>query len=337
MADSKRITMKDVAREAGVSLGTVSNVINGASVGRKYQLRVEQAIKKLGYRVNRQAQALRSSQSSLVEIILPGVRHPVYSALTDSLCRELALHGRQPLLCITGGDPDLEQLYLDQAEQQSACGIICLTDHAGLTVPEGIPAVSIDRTLGPGIPCVTSDSYSGGLLAAQRLIRNGCKSLAFLRADPPLPHETDKRRDGFVCACADARVPFECMGVREGDAPSVLEDFLRAHLHEGQLDFDGLFCATDPLAAQIRRTLGRMGLEVSRDIQIIGCGGVKEFPEQEYPCSTIVLPVEEMARLCVSLILPSHPQQMSCSLQLPVSYAFGGTTREASADPCVSA
>ena len=78
MADSKSITMKDVAREAGVALGTVSKVVNGIPVGKTYQRRVEDAIEKLGYHVNRQARALRSSKSNIVEVILPNLYNPFF-------------------------------------------------------------------------------------------------------------------------------------------------------------------------------------------------------------------------------------------------------------------
>jgi LacI family transcriptional regulator len=71
-----------------------------------------------------------------------------------------------------------------------------------------------------------------------------------------------------------------------------------------------------------------MGLRVPQDVQIIGYGGVKRFGDQELPCSTIVQPVEEIARICVDLILQSFPGKYACSLQIPVSYAFGGTTRK---------
>ena len=328
MADSKSITMKDVAREAGVALGTVSNVVNGIPVGKNYQRRVEEAIEKLGYHVNRQAQALRSSQNSSVEVILPDLHNPFYSMLADCLCRELADRSRQMLLCLTGGDPDLEQAYLLQAERQMAGGIICLTDHPDLRIPGDIPIVSIDRVLGPGIPCVTGDHYSGGYLAAKKLTENGCKSLAYLRAGSSLPNETDRRRDGFVCACADAGLPFESVRVHQDALYSVFGDFIRAHLHDGRPDFDGLFCATDLLALQVRRTLEQMDLRVPNDVQIIGYGGLKCFGSQEFCCSTIVQPVEEMAQLCTDLILQSSPKKYSCSLQLPVYYAFGGTTAD---------
>ena len=328
MAESRNITMKDVAREAGVALGTVSRVINGMPVGKSYQTRVEKAIDKLGYRVNRQAQALRAGEGGPVEVILPDVSNPFYSRLADCLCRELAQHSRQMLLSLTGGEAALEQAYMLLPGQQPVGGIICLTEHSDLQIPHGVPAVSIDRVLGQGCPCVTGDSYGGGLLAAQTLLKNGCKSLAFLRGESVRPNQTDKRRDGFLCACIDAGVSFESMCAREGDPGSAMEDFLRAHFHDGVLDFDGLFCATDLLAQQIRRTLNQMGLRVPQDVQIIGYGGVKRFGDQELPCSTIVQPVEEIARICVDLILQSSPGKYACSLQIPVSYAFGGTTRK---------
>ncbi len=328
MADSKRITMKDVAREAGVALGTVSKVVNGIPVGKNYQRSVEKAIEKLDYHVNRQAQALRRNQNSFIEVILPNLYNPFYSMLADCLGRELTHHSLQMLLCLTKGIIDQEQACMLLPQQQPVNGVICLTDHSDLRIPNGIPIVSIDRILGTGIPCITSDNYSGGYLAAQKLINNGCKNLAFLRADSSMPNETDKRRNGFVCACTDAGVSFESMCVHEDDSSPVFERFLRAHLHDGRLDYDGLFCATDLLTHQIRNILLQMELSVPQDVQIIGYGGMKCFDGQEFCCSTIVQPVEEMAQLCVDLILQTSPKQISCSMQLPVSFAFGGTTSQ---------
>ena len=328
MADGRSITMKDVAREAGVALGTVSKVVNGIPVGKTYQRRVEDAIEKLGYHVNRQARALRSSKSNIVEVILPNLYNPFFSRLADCLCWELSRRSYQMLLFLTKSSFDLEQNYMLMSEQQMVSGIICLTYNPNLRIPKGIPTVSIDRSLGPGIPCVASDNYGGGCLAAQKLIENGCKSLAFLRTGSSLPNETDKRRDGFIRACTDAGVPFHCECVNDGTPYSAFEDFLRAHLHNGKLDFDGLFCATDLLANKIRRSLNQMGPRVPEDVQIIGYDGARCFGDQEYYCSTIVQPVEEMARLCVDLALQSSSQSVPCLLQLPVTYASGGSTRD---------
>ena len=326
MADSKRITMKDVAREAGVALGTVSKVVNGVPVGKSYQRRVEEAIERLGYRVNRQARALRSNKSSIVEVILPDLHNPLFARLADCLCRELSRRSHQMLLFLTKGSFDLEQSYMFMSEQQMVSGIICLTLNPKVRIPGDIPTVFIDRNPGPGIACVTSDNYGGGCLAAQKLLENGCKRLAFLHTASSLHDETGKRRDGFVCACTDAGIPFRCECLDDGAPDSALEEFLRAHQSEGRLDFDGLFCATDHLAHSARRALNQMGMRVPEDVQIIGYDGAQRLGDQDLCCSTIVQPVEEMARLCVELVLQTSSERIPCLHQLPVCYAYGGTT-----------
>ena len=78
-------TMKDVAREAGVSLGTVSKVINGISVGEQYRRKVEAATKKLGYQVNNYARGLKTNKTNCVALVMPSLRHPFSAALTDEL------------------------------------------------------------------------------------------------------------------------------------------------------------------------------------------------------------------------------------------------------------
>jgi LacI family transcriptional regulator len=108
--------MKDVAREAGVALGTVSKVVNGIPVGKSYQRAVEEAIDRLGYHVNRQARALRSSKSNIVEVILPNLYNPFFSRLADCLCRELSRRSYQTLLFLTECSFELEQAYMLMSE-----------------------------------------------------------------------------------------------------------------------------------------------------------------------------------------------------------------------------
>lgn len=81
------------------------------------------------------------------------------------------------------------------SEQQMVSGIICLTCNPNLRIPKGIPTVSIDRSLGPGIACVASDNFGGGCLAAQKLLENGCKRLAFLRTGS-FPAQRDRQAQG---------------------------------------------------------------------------------------------------------------------------------------------
>ena len=321
-------TMKDVAREAGVALGTVSKVINGIPVGESYRIKVEEAIKKLNYRVNSYAKGLKSNKTFTIAVMVPNMISPFFSKLVNSINRALAQRGYRMLLGCTDYDPEQEQSYVIMAEQQNVDGIICLSYNPNLQVSEGVPLISIDRFFGAQIPCVASDNYGGGALAAQMLAQNGCKHLAFLRVGSKLTNEPNKRRDGFINACENMDMPYTLKIVDDGTPYSAFEDFLKEHLHEGKLDFDGIFCVTDTLAHQILGSLKDMGLRVPEDVQVIGYDGIRHFGDLEYTCSTIVQPVEEMAQACVSMVLAEDENKAPSLVCLPVTYGYGGTTRE---------
>lgn len=321
-------TMKDVALEAGVAIGTVSKVVNGIPVGKEYRVRVEKAIKKLNYRVNIYAQGMRSDRTHTIQVIVPNLFHPFFANLVNCIVRELTQRNYKTLLCTTDGDPGLEQTQVFMAEQHMVDGIICLSYNPKLQVPENIPMVSVDRYFGAKIPCVSSDNYGGGYLAAEKLIENGCGHLAFLRTGASLASEANKRKDGFVSACEERGIPYALKIIDDGTPYFEFEMFLRDHLHDGKLDFDGIFCVTDSLAHWTRNFLQGMGIRIPEDVQIIGYDGVRCFGNMDLLCSTIVQPLEGMAETCVDLVLADHPEKAPSLICLPVSYACGGTTRQ---------
>ena len=321
-------TMKDVAREAGVALGTVSKVINGIPVGESYRVRVEEAIAKLNYRINSYAKGLKSNQTFVVAVMVPNLVSPFFSRLVNCINKSLAQRGYRMLLCATDYDPEQEQSYVYMAEQQKVDGIICLSYNPNLQVSENVPLIAIDRYFGAHIPCVACDNYGGGALAAQKLVENGCKNLAFLRIGSKLTNEPNKRKDGFINACENMDIPYTLKIVDDGTPYSAFEDFLREHLHEGKLDFDGIFCVTDVLAHQIIRSLRAMDLRVPEDVQVIGFDGIRHFGDLDYTCSTIVQPTEEMAEICVDMVLEKEDTKAPSLVCLPVSYGYGGTTKK---------
>ena len=321
-------TMKDVAREAGVALGTVSKVVNGIPVGDSYRQRVEEAIERLNYRVNSYAKGLRSSKSFLVAVMVPNLVNPFFASLVNCIDRSLTARKYKMLLFATDYDPQQEQEYVYLAEQQKVDGIICLSYNSQLIVPASVPLVSIDRCFSTNVPCVSSDNYGGGRLAAEKLVENGCRNLAFLRIGSQLTNEPNKRKDGFVSACEAMGIPYSLKIVDDGTPYSDFEDFLREHFHDGKLDFDGIFCVTDSLAYQIVNSLRGMGLRVPEDVQIIGFDGVRSFGDLEFYCSTIVQPLEDIAETCVDMVVERRWEKTPSMVCLPVTYAYGGTTRQ---------
>ena len=330
-------TMKDVAQEAGVALGTVSKVFNGLPVGESYKKKVEEAAKKLGYQVNNYARGLRTSRTNTVALILPTVTHPFFGALAEHVSRALRVRGCRTLLETTDLNHDVEQECVNMVQQNKVDGIIGLTYHPSLQVDENLPFVSIDRPFSPGVPCVASDNFGGGQLAAQTLTDLGCKRLLVLQQTVQTPGEVDKRRLGFNAWCETNGVEYTCLHAYENkDDPeqwSTFWRFLEEHMAGNAPEYDGIFCCTDHLAVHTCRKLRRLGLRVPEQVQVIGFDGLQQFGGENYYCSTIAQPVKEMAELAVDLLLNPDRSKLPVQIYLPVSYQPGGTTRDGGENP----
>ena len=229
-------TMKDVAAAAGVSLGTVgvslgtvSKVVNGVPVGEEYAKRVRNAIKKLDYHVNIYAQGLKSDRTYTVAVLIPNTAHPYFGVLTYYLNLALLKQGYRMLLCCTGFDVNREQEYINMVQQNKVDGIIGLTYNPNLEIGVNTPFVSIDRIIAPNIPCVASDNFAGGNLAAEKLAALGCKNVCFLRIGSDLNNEPNKRRAGFQNGCAAAGLSYSEKILRDGDDTAQFGAFLQEH------------------------------------------------------------------------------------------------------------
>lgn len=321
-------TMKDVAAEAGVALGTVSKVVNGLPVGDSYRIRVEDAIKKLNYQVNSYAQGLKANKTHTIALLIPNTSQPFYASLVHHINVSLLKRKYRMLLCSTDYNSDLEQEYITMAQQNKVDGIIGLTYNPDLVIEESTPFVAIDRSMGPKIPCIASDNFAGGQLAAEKLADLGCQNVAFLRTGSSLTNEPNKRKAGFENGCLSRGLKYEMKILNDGEPFEEFENFLEEHIYEGKLSFDGIFCVTDSLAYSILKTLRKLHQRVPEDVQVIGFDGIRYFGNKDYVCSTIVQPVSEIAEMCVELLLQENMPAKPPLVCLPVSYAYGGTTSE---------
>lgn len=323
-------TMKDVARDAGVALGTVSKVFNGIPVGEDYRRRVEEAARALGYQVNNYARALKTNRTQTVALILPNVTDPFFSKLAGSVCNALNRRNYRMLLTLSDADPDAEQQCVRMVEQNKVDGIIGLTYNPALEISDSVPFVSIDRYFSPSVPCVSSDNFGGGQLAARKLMELGCTHLLFLRIGSDVPGEADKRGDGFQSACQQAGVAYEMLRLRNEEGYAPMLDFLRARLRDGQPSFDGIFCNTDKLAFHVCEMLSTLGVSVPDAVQVIGFDGIRVFGSEALYCSTIVQPIEQIAETAVDILLQEDRSHLPSLICLPVSYVSGGTTKDRS-------
>ena len=321
-------TMKDVAREAGVALGTVSKVFNGIPVGESYRKKVEDAARQLGYQVNSYARGFKTNKTCMVALLLPNIVNPFFTSLAEEVCRALTRRGYRMILTLSHSDPDAEQRCIRMVEQNKVDGIIGLTYNPTLEISDRIPFVSIDRYFSPSIPCVSSDNFGGGQLAAEKLIDLGCKRPLFFRIGSNVSGEADKRGVGFQAACQLRQAEHSTLILEDKDGYGPFRAFLQKHMTDGRFDFDGIFCNTDRLAWHVRLMLEELGLRVPGDVQLIGFDGVQHFGCDGVVCSTIVQPVAQLAETSVNILLEEDRSATPSLICLPVSYAPGGTTRE---------
>lgn len=178
------VGMRDVAKRAGVSLSTVSLVVNGTGyVSDDMRERVRQAMESLHYVPNDLARNLSRNRANTVGIIVPTIRHPFFATLTASLQHVLSEQGLQTLLCSTTDAVNGEAEYVDMLRRRLMDGIVmgAHTEHAPdywTSIPR--PVIAFDRVLGEGIPSIGSDHVQGGRLIADLLIRTGARRVAVI-------------------------------------------------------------------------------------------------------------------------------------------------------------
>lgn len=327
------VTINDVAKHAGVSRGTVSNVINNVKVRPEYKEKVERAIAELGYVPNAYARSLKSNRTYTIALILPTVWFPFFSKLTNDMEQELRRRGYKMLLCNSQNDYQMELEYVTMAKENKVDGILAITysDIAPYVVNASIPMVAIERYFSERIPFVSTDNFQGGQMAAEKLLELGCGRLAFVGRLSDPNGVTKPRRDGFVSFCRERGVPYTEL-YSTSDSQSFIEeidDFVRRE-YQDQIPWDGVFAATDRYAEYMIDALSEHGSSavVGDTLQIIGFDGITSHANERIRISSMRQPVEAIAAHAVDSLCKLIAGEEAERYKLfPVTFISGKTTR----------
>lgn len=329
-------TIRDVAADAGVSVGTVSKVLNNLYVKPGNREKVEASIRKLDYRVNTYARGLKAQQTHTAAILIPDLINPFFAMLVNDVEQVLAAMGYRLLVCNSHNNADRELSYLNMARQNKVDGLIALTySNLDEYLEAGLPVVSIDRHFSrQGICCVSGDNAEGGRLAARRFIETGCRKVVYIRNGSKLENETLKRGQAFLEACRQAGL--SASSVELGEETTLqkeeirrIETFLEANVRDGVCEYDGIFTSSDVHAVVILKKLRKLGVRVPQQVQLIGYDGLQVLNVGDYVVSSIEQPVHEMAAACVDVLLKLiEKKPVEQSIILPVKFVEGGTTKQ---------
>jgi LacI family transcriptional regulator len=302
------VTIKEVAKRAGVSASTVSRTLSGKiPVNEETRQKVLQAINELNYHPNILAQGLKDGKSKTLGLIIPNVRNLVFPAAIRGIEDTAKKHGYTVVLCNTDEDIDTEKFYIDNLRRRLIDGFILSTARPGHEYlldlkKEGFPMVFLNRQLGEDVDTVVVDNFKGAYDATKYMISRGLKNIALINGCMDI-YLYRQRFDGYKKALEEASIPLkEELIVHEVYG---WEDGYQAmkNLLEKNLKIDGVFATSDPKAVGALRAIKDFGLKVPEDISVMGFDNSDIAPFLEPPLTTVSQPFYDMGvKACERLV-----------------------------------
>jgi LacI family transcriptional regulator len=308
-------SIKEVARHAGVSLGTVSNVLNRPEVvSEQTRQRVVAAIAELGYVRNDSARQLRAGRSRTVAIVVLDVANPFFTDVVRGAEEAIEAAGAVLVVCNSGENADRERRHLDLLEEQRVQGVLITPVDSGRDsrleqlVRRGTPIVLVDRGSAQQDLCsVAVDDVLGGRLAGEHLRQQGHARVAFVGGPLSIPQVADRKRGFTRAAGGEVYVVLTpnltvAAGRRAGEQI--------ADLPAGQRP-TGVFCANDLLALGLLQEMTRRGLRVPADVAIVGYDDIDFAAAAAVPLSSVRQPRAQLGRTAAELLLEeaNEPEQ----------------------------
>jgi LacI family sucrose operon transcriptional repressor len=326
------ITIKEVAERAGVSATTVSRVLNNrGSLSEKTIKKVYSAMESLNYYPNQIAANLSKKRTMLVGLIVPDISHSFYSTEIKYIEECLYHAGYKLMLCNAGVSKEREKEYLFMLQCNKVDGIIIASHTLDLEDYRkvSLPVVALDRYLGKNIPTVSSDHEQGGRMAAEELIRAGCKKVAQIKGYSAVPTPSNERHVIFRnimeknnIPCLDFELPLNAFRFME------YLDFIH-DVFVNEPDIDGLF-AVDNIACAACKIAPALGKNIPETLKIIGYDGTEISLMSGLSLSTIVQPIRKIADTTVdtllAMITDENLNSAEIHVKLPVTLIKRDTT-----------
>lgn len=332
----KEPTIQDIAQLAGVSLGTVSNVLNGRqSVGEVLALRVTDAAKKLGYRRNINAASLRSNQTDTIAVVVPNIENAFFAEIVSAI-EHLGVSDRRGVMFLTTGEDEeraRRQIYSLIARRIDGLILVPSFDFQPM-IPEletyGVPVVLLDRVEARNpFPTVAVDNRQAGRLGGEHLLKSGYRRIAFFG------HSHDRwilnqRREGFLDAARTAGVLDLCQFYELSLSP---EEVRRSTLKilGGTNRPEAIFAASNVAAKGIIPAVQSLGLKIPDDLALLVMDDFEALTLLNPSISVVAQPSDqiartgwEMLRQLIARVEPAEPH-----VRLPARLIVRGSTSPA--------
>ncbi len=304
------VTMMDIAKDLKVSVVTVSKVLrNQGRISDATRKRVLSHAKKLNYQMNWVARSLVTRRTYTIGLLLPEFAHPFFAEIARAVANSVRPHGYHVVIASFEEDPDLEASEVDSLLARQVDGLIIASAQASRHVEmfkrvavRKIPYVLIDRPISGLRACfVGADNRAIGKMATAHLIARGCRCIAHLRG--PQVGIAAERLEGYRGALRNAGLRYDSRYVVDaGHTDATGYEGMRKLLDLKPLP-DGVFCYNDPVAISAMRAIREAGLQLPRDIAVVGAGNVHYNDALSVPLTSVDQGTCKIGTLAAELLL----------------------------------
>jgi LacI family transcriptional regulator, galactose operon repressor len=304
-------TMKRIAGELGVSITTVSKVLNNHDdISQATRARVLAKVEELGYRPNAVARSLTLRRTHTLGIVIPDLMHSFFVEIVAGIEPIASKRGYGLLLCSSGEDPEKERAELQMLRGRQVDGIVLASAQGSANAElllqlrrQGVGLVMIDRDDYAGVHChrVLTDDEEVGVLATTHLVSVGRQAIAHI-GGPPIVHAKRREKGWRDALRASGIKPAADWIVRSGfmeaDGYGAMKRLLAVRPR-----IDAVFAANDPAAIGAMKAIWDAGLRVPEDVSIVGAGDVAYSDLIRVPLTTVRWSKRDLGRRAAELIL----------------------------------
>ena len=307
MEGNKRVSIIDVAKKAGVSIATVSRVINrNGGYSKETEERVRKTIEECGFTPNVNAIGLRTNRSNSIGVIVPDITNEFFARIIRELDASLLSRRYSLLVCNSNEDYMLENMHIKGLAEKYVYGIIYISGQneiKKMNEIKNLPIVYIERAPKNAEVLILSDNETGGYLAGRELIQKGCRRILFLR-DIRFASTVRSRKEGFVRALQEKGMAFNeelemsCFP-EYAEARVVMERLLK----EKGCFFDGIFATNDMMALACVNVLTENQIKVPGQVKVVGFDNISLTQFTSPQITTIAQDTKELALHAADTIL----------------------------------
>ena len=315
------VTIRDIAKKLGLSIGAVSRALDGyPDISDETRQRVILAAKEMGYVPNRAARQLRRKKADAVGYILPAntprFADPFFSEFIAGLGDETALHPFDLVISIAppGEEPE-KHIYQSWVQGRKVDGFILTHLHlhdwrVQYLSQQGVPFAALENTLdGFDFARVEVNRQGGMVELVTHLVERGFRRIAYLGGAPELKIQADQF-DGYRQGLEKAGVPYDPNLLAKGDLTSSGGYFATKHMLSIPDPPNAIACINDETAFGVLHAAHELGLQIGRDLAVAGFDGVQASRYTEPPLTTLDIPVYDIARQLVKMLVTDimgHP------------------------------